>query len=200
MMIPKIKVPRTKFLKWKERYWCYSRKRKKPSKEKTALNRGLRKLLNKLLEELEHIETKIEFEMPQEYWDRKRTVTKVLNQQHHHFETGEKIKDRIVSLSKSYIRPIVRGKEIKKVEFGAKLNKLQINGINFIEHIDFNAFNEGTRFQSTVFYAQQLTKTKTRLAAADAWIIRSKLPPPLGEVSLQAKRQSRAATSSFKPW
>ena len=54
-----MKVPRTKFLKWKERYWCYSRKRKKPSKEKTALNRGLRKLLNKLLEELEHIETKI---------------------------------------------------------------------------------------------------------------------------------------------
>lgn len=162
------KVPRTKFLKWQERYWNYSRKRRKPSKEKTALTRGLLKLLHKILDELDNIEKQYEIEMPHKYWDRKQVVEKVLLQQQHHFETGDKIKDRIVSLSKSYIRPIVRGKEVKKVEFGAKLNKLQINGISFIEHLDFNAFNEGTRFQSTVFYAQLLTKKKTRLAGADA--------------------------------
>ena len=27
------KIPRTKFLKWKERYWSYSRKRRKPTEE-----------------------------------------------------------------------------------------------------------------------------------------------------------------------
>ncbi len=163
-----IKLPRTKYLKWKERYWSYSRKRRKPSKEKNALTRGLLKLLHKILNELDDIEKQNRIEMPGKYWDKKQIVRKVFLQQQYHFDTGEKIKDRIVSLSKSYIRPIVRGKEIKKVEFGVKLNKLQINGISFIEHLDFNAFNEGTRFQSTVFYAQLLTKTKTRLAGADA--------------------------------
>ncbi len=49
-----------------------------------------------------------------------------------------------MSISKDYIRPIVRGKEIKKVEFGAKVNKIQIDGLSFIEYISFDAFNEGT--------------------------------------------------------
>ena len=46
-----------------------------------------------------------------------------------------------VSISMSYIRPIVRGKEVKAVEFGAKVNMIQCDGINFIEHLRFNAFN-----------------------------------------------------------
>lgn len=162
----RVKVPRTKYRKWKERYWSYSRKRRKPSNEKTSLTRGLLNLLDKLLDEMDNIETKVD--MPAKYKEWKQVVKTVHEQQYKYFQTGEKIKDRIVSLSKSYIRPIVRGKEIKKVEFGAKVNKLQINGISFIEHLDFNAFNEGTRFQSTVFYAQLLTKTKVRLAGADA--------------------------------
>ncbi|XCF06961.1 transposase [Tamlana crocina] len=51
-------------------------------------------------------------------------------QQSSYFKTGQKIKDRIVSISKDYLRPIVRGKETKPVEFGAKVNKLQIYGTN----------------------------------------------------------------------
>ena len=62
----------------------------------------------------------------------------------------DKIKDRIVSLNKPYIRPIVRGKETKAVEFGAKVNKLQVDGISFIEHFSYDAFNEGTRLASGV--------------------------------------------------
>jgi len=33
----------------------------------------------------------------------------------------------IISISKHYLCPIVRGKKIKKVEFGVKLNKPQID-------------------------------------------------------------------------
>lgn len=50
-----------------------------------------------------------------------------------------------MSLSKSYLRPIVRGKEVKSVEFGAKVNNILVDGISFIEKLSFNAFNEGTR-------------------------------------------------------
>ncbi len=46
-----------------------------------------------------------------------------------------------------YVRPIVRGKGIKSVEFGAKVNNIQIDDISFIEHLSFKAFNEGIRLK-----------------------------------------------------
>jgi transposase, IS5 family len=85
------------------------------------------------------------------------TITKVYGQQHAKvYGHAEQIKDRIVSLSKPYIRPIVRGKETKAVEFGAKVNKLQVDGISFIEHFSYDAFNEGTRLESCIGLHRQL--------------------------------------------
>lgn len=106
--------------------------------------------------------------MTELYYKRRRIIKKIHRQQKQYFKTGIPPKERIVSISKSYLRPIVRGKEIKRVEFGAKVNKLQIDGINFIEHISFNAFNEGIRFKNTIYKAQGLTKTKVKIAGADA--------------------------------
>ncbi len=45
-------------------------------------------------------------------------------------------------ISKPYVRPIVRGKEVESVEFGAKVNNILVDGISFIEKL---SFNEGTR-------------------------------------------------------
>ena len=73
-----------------------------------------------------------------------------------------------MSMDKPYIRPIVRGKEIKKVEFGAKVNKVQIDGISFIEHLSFDAFNEGLRFKSSIYQAQRLMNVKVQIAGGDA--------------------------------
>lgn len=69
---------------------------------------------------------------------------------------GEQIENRIVSISKAYIRPIIRGKETKAVEFGAKVNKLQVNGVSFVEHLSFDAFKEGIRLQSGIRLHQEL--------------------------------------------
>jgi transposase, IS5 family len=60
------------------------------------------------------------------------------------------LKDRIVSLHKPYLRPIVRGKENKPVEFGAKAHILQVDGLTFIDKLDFNAFNECTRLRLSI--------------------------------------------------
>lgn len=60
-------------------------------------------------------------------------------------DARESIPDRIVSVNKPYVRPIVRGKEVKNVEFGVKCNNILVDGISFIEKLSFNAFNEGTR-------------------------------------------------------
>lgn len=58
----------------------------------------------------------MEFPMTEKHW---ATIKRIYAQQHSMFHTGERPKGRIVSIHKDYLRPIVRGKEIKKVEFGA---------------------------------------------------------------------------------
>lgn len=78
--------------------------------------------------------------------------------------------NRIVSVNKPYVRPIVRGKEIKKVEFGAKSNNIQVDGISFIEKLSFNAFNEGTRLVHSVILAEKLFREKiTRLGGDSSY-------------------------------
>lgn len=100
--------------------------------------------------------------------DRLRLIRKVYTQQYALFHKGIKPKNRIISLHKDYLRPIVRGKETKLVEFGAKVNKIQIDGISFIEHLSFDAFNEGVRLKSSIYKAQSLTRRKTLVVGADA--------------------------------
>jgi len=163
-----IKIPRTKYLKWKRRNLEYSKMRRKTKSKRKTLTRSLLHLLNKINTELDKIEFRYSFEMPDLYDTRRETISKIYKQQEHLFTTGEYPKNRIVSISKDYLRPIVRGKEIKKVEFGAKVNKLQIDGINFIQRISFDAFNEGVELENTVYKAQQLTKIKVKTLGADA--------------------------------
>lgn len=154
----KIRMPRNKYLDQLEKYMAYSRKRQKTRKETTVRTRSLLHLLNKLLGQAKEIEQQYQecLEMPKRYHERIRTVKKVLKQQQEIFETGKSVPNRIVSLSKSYIRPIVRGKEVKAVEFGAKVNMIQFDGINFIEHLSFDAFHEGIRLKQSVRYGRDL--------------------------------------------
>ncbi len=164
----KRKLLRSKYAKWKSRYISYSKMRKKTKKKRIVLTRSLLWLLEKYNDELDSIEQQYNPQMPKRYYQRRKIIKELYKQQYDLFHTGKLPKNRIVSLSKSYIRPIVRGKEIKKVEFGAKVNKFQIDGISFIEHISFDNFNEGTRYINTVYTAQILTRRLTRITGADA--------------------------------
>ena len=97
-------------------------------------------------------------------------ITKVYRQQKNHFENDnprESIPDRIVSISKPYVRPIVRGKEVKNVEFGAKCNNIQVDGISFIEKLSFNAFNEGTRLEHCIKMPKRLFKVDAKKIGGD---------------------------------
>jgi len=164
----KLRLPRTKYIKWKKRYVSYSKMRRKTKKKRRALTRSLLKLLDKLNGLMDVLEKGSEQSNTPNYHRRRATAKKVFQQQDSYFHQNQKPKDRIVSLDRPYIRPIVRGKEVKPVEFGAKVNKLQIDGISFIEHISFDAFHEGNRLKDTVFRAQQLTHVKTKVVGGDA--------------------------------
>jgi len=168
----KIPTPRTKYLEQKEKYFTYMRMRKKPWKQTTKRTRSLLYLLNKLIEEQDKIEDRyrIHIKFPEKYYKKRRVIRKVLSQQQEMFTTGShRVPDRIVSISKSYVRPIVRGKEVKKVEFGAKVNMIQVDGINFIEHLSFDAFNEGPRLIESIRYSRTLFGKITHVSADDIY-------------------------------
>lgn len=62
----------------------------------------------------------------------------------------QSIDDRIVSLSQPHIRPIVRGKAGKSVEFGAKLSASCFNGYVFLDHLSWDNFNESVDLKAQV--------------------------------------------------
>jgi Transposase DDE domain len=164
----KQKMPRTKYSEQKTKYLIFQKQRKKTHKQIQKRRRSLLPLLSKLLSHIDQAfeaETVSNLRMPPQYFKRIRTIRKIYAQQLKQFKTGEPIENRIVSIAKDYLRPIVRGKEVKPVEFGAKANCVQIDGINFIEHISFNSFNEGTRLKKSIFLVRKLTGKCTHMGA-----------------------------------
>lgn len=53
-----------------------------------------------------------------------------------------RIANRLVSLSQPHVRPIVRGKAGRPVEFGAKISLSLVDGVSFVDRISWDAYNE----------------------------------------------------------
>ena len=147
----KLRPSRCNYEARRKDFLSYQKTKKKFKKQEKKLIKKLLKFLLTLLNLHQSIVTTKKIDLSNKQKQQILTTTKVYEQQHSKvYGEVEQIKDRILSLSKPYIRPIVRGKETKAVEFGAKVNKLQIDGISFIEHFSYDAFNEGTRLQSAI--------------------------------------------------
>ena len=58
-------------------------------------------------------------------------------------ENTHKTADRIVSVNQPYVRPIVRGKSGKEVEFGAKTSVSVVDGYVYLDRLNWDAYNEG---------------------------------------------------------
>ncbi len=159
----RVKKPRSKYKELKREYIIYSRLKKKSYKKTQKIIKKLIYLSKKLYHELERMQGAhgIAKQVKQ------TTVEKVLEQQEKK-NNGEKIEGQILSLNKPYVRSIVRGKEIKRTEFGAKVHKVQIDGINIVEKIEFENFHEGIRYEETIEKWEKLTKTKVTITGADA--------------------------------
>ena len=75
----------------------------------------------------------------------------VYDQQKQMHETRTKrIDERIVNIHQPHVRPIVSGKEKAKVEFGSKLQVSMVKGFTFIDHLSWDAFNEGQYLKLSV--------------------------------------------------
>lgn len=167
--------PRNKYKDQKKKQFNYARLRRKTRKLERRRRRQLLYLCNKLLFQMGSLlDTWSQQDTPDESlvdeftWQRYQTIGKIYVQQAYHYEhPAQSIPGRIVSLYKPYLRPIVRGKENKRVEFGLKVNTWQVDGLNFIEHLSFSAFHEGNRLkQGIAFHHRHFGKLRT--VGADA--------------------------------
>jgi len=78
-------------------------------------------------------------------------IQELFRQQHWMHEHREnKIKDRIVSISQPHVRPIVRGKANASTEFGAKISASLVDGYCFLDHLDWNNYNESGDLENQI--------------------------------------------------
>ena len=163
-----IRRPRNKYTDIAESYLSYCKKRKRKASRTRMLKRRMIRLLEKLIIQRDNIHREYGYllKYTQDYQKRLSIIRKVLVQEKEMPE-GRKVSDRIVSIDRHYVRPIVRGKETKSVEFGVKVNNIQIDGSSFIEHISFKAFNEGICLKDCIRMQQKLMNVRVRCVAAD---------------------------------
>ena len=119
------KKPRTYKKKARKDYLKVAKKRRPTRKERRA---AIAKQLQYIKRNLSHIENLINSGVELTSLSRRKykmflVVTEVYRQQLWMYENeSTRIDDRIVSITQPHIRPIVRGKAGKPVEFGAKIS------------------------------------------------------------------------------
>ena len=127
----------------------YLAEAKKRQKNKASLRKTIRYLLNcvdrniltinRLLDNLD--ENPLTFRQMRTIW----IIDTLREQQRQMYnEKTNRCDDRIVSISQPHVRPIIRGKQGKKVEFGSKLGLAMMDGFVKAETINWNAYREST--------------------------------------------------------
>ena len=82
----------------------------------------------------------------------KLNVAKTILEQQMYMATtkGRKVANRIVSFHWPEIRPMVRGKEGRCVEFGPKAHVALVDGYALLDHAQFDSFHEGIRLEESL--------------------------------------------------
>jgi transposase, IS5 family len=129
-------------------------KKRQPSRKQKR--KAIKKQLQYLKRNLSHISQLVESgaclkSLNKRQYKTLLVVSEVYRQQVWLFKNRkERIEDRIVSLSQPQIRPIIRGKAGKPVEFGAKLSVSCFEGYTVLDFISWNNFNESADFKAQV--------------------------------------------------
>ena len=140
---------------------------RKPAAKK--IRKAIGKQLSYLRRNLESIEKQLQQgkSLTSAEQNRLIVIQKVYEQQKYMYDNRtHSVPDRIVSLSQPWVRPIVRGKAGKPVEFGAKLDISVVDGFTRLEYLSFDAYNEaGTLRQTIEKYRERTGHYPTRVLA-----------------------------------
>ncbi len=144
------KKPRTYRNKARKDSLKYMRSRKHTEKK---TREAIRKQLQYLRRDLSIIDAMLQsgLKISSKQELRLETLRKIYEQQKYMYDNHtHSVSDRIVSVSQPFIRPIVRGKAGKPVEFGAKLDISVSDGWTRLECWSFDAYNEATKLIETI--------------------------------------------------
>jgi hypothetical protein len=150
------KKPRTYREKGRRAYLSIAKQRRPSAKVR---RKGIKQQLQYLRRNLKHIEALLEHfaigePLPLPNWLLYRywVIQHLYEQQWEMYRTkSRRCEDRIVSISQPYVRPIVRGKQDKPVEFGAKLSvSLTQEGLASVDEFRWDAFYEGNDLPAQV--------------------------------------------------
>jgi len=122
---------------------------KQRKKRKKIIRKAVRSQLNYLGRNLRTIENLLEekeskaFPLAHKYQKIYWVIQELYRQQKQMYDDKtHKISGRIVSISQPHIRPIVRGKSGKEVEFGAKISVSVVEGYSYLDKVSWDAYNE----------------------------------------------------------
>ena len=151
------KKPRSYRKRARKDYLKYTRSRKHSAQQTRA---AIRKQLSYLKRDLESVDAKLALgkQLTSRQAERLDTLRKIYEQQKYMYDNKvHSVPDRIVSVSQPFIRPIVRGKAGKPVEFGAKLDISVVDGWTRLEYCSFDAYNEAGNLQEIAerFYERE---------------------------------------------
>ena len=150
------KKPRTYRRKARKAFLAIARQRR-PSR--TVIRRGIKQQLQFLRRNLGHIEALMatwpvgaSVPLPHLLMRRYWVIQHLHDQQWAMYcSNSRRCDDRIVSISQPYVRPIVRGKQHKPVEFGAKLSvSLTDEGLAQVDCMRWDGFHEGHDLEAQV--------------------------------------------------
>jgi transposase, IS5 family len=141
------KKPRT-YKNIARKYFISFTKKRRPSMKE--IRKALKKQLQFVSRDICHIKTLVKNgaalgKLSKKQYKDLLVIHELFRQQMEMFQAkNHSVEHRIVSISQPHVRPIVRGKAGANVEFGAKLSLSLVDGFARIEHLNWEAFNEGT--------------------------------------------------------
>lgn len=205
--------PRT-YRKLARKKWLAFSKTRKPSKKKikaqikadlSYLKRNLR-YIDEIMALL--IQKGIRIKLPNMLRKKMYVISEVYRQQMIMYRDGRKrIEDRIVSIEQPWVRPIVRGKAGRPVEFGAKINISLTENLISVDQSSFDAFNESTWLEDQIesykdkfgYYPEYALIDKIYLNRANRKYLKSKGIQHLGQaLGRPPKTKSKLSNSQVK--
>ena len=179
------KKPRTYRKRARKDYLKYTRCRKHTAK---MTRKAIGKQLAYLRRDLDAIDSKLSLgkNLPPRHAERLGTIRAVYEQQKYMYDNRtHSVPDRIVSVSQPFVRPIVRGKAGKPVEFGAKLDISVVDGWTRLECCSFDAYNEAGNLREICGKWQSGFERERGITPAGSWRTKS---TETGRISAIARR------------
>ena len=122
---------------------------KKKTKTKKVINKAKKQMLQYVRRNIKHLKDAIEQikvrggKVKEHIIEKLRVAEKIFHQQQEMYKRkSNRVEERIVSLHRAYVRPIKRGKQGKKTEFGGKGALVEVGGFLFLDYFEHRAFAE----------------------------------------------------------